>query len=110
MNYADYILTGNCQIDYDTEIRFLCATAKVEKKDLVRFNIKMSEDESENKRLHSCALKVLRTMRKNKNIQFFVTAEGFSRSVTEAEYIINMYGDFIESNPNTDCMTIYVKL
>ncbi len=110
MKYKDYTLKGSCQVDFDTEIRFICATSKVDGDDLIRFNITKVEDEAENKRLFTCALKILRTMRKNRNIQFFVTDEGFARSITEAEYIKNMYSDFIEDNPNVNCASIYVKI
>ena len=46
--FRKYSLTGACQADLNTEIRYLLASAKVDGIELVKFDFPMSKNEKEN--------------------------------------------------------------
>ena len=67
------------------------------------------EDEKENSRLNGCVIKVLRTLKKESVIQFYVNREGFVAASTEASFLLNKYGEFI-SDDISEPKIIFVKL
>ena len=106
---SSYELSGNCRADLNTEMRFLFASAKVDGEELVRLSIPYCSDENERLRINGCVIKVLRTLKKEGTIQFYVNNEGFSVNSTEASFLMNKYYDYIStSNPEREY--IYVKL
>ena len=105
---AEYILTGASQSELNTEIRFLTASACVDKKALICLKYPDESADRESERIRSCVLRVLRALRKDGCIQFFVTREGFADETTEAVFLINKYGEYIHTDEKYEC--VYVKL
>lgn len=102
-------LTGNCRNELNTEMRFLFASAKVDGEELVRLILPITDDEKENSRINGCVIKVLRTLKKENVIQFYVNKEGFTAASTEASFLLNKYGEFISDDTDKARM-IFVKL
>ena len=106
---SSFELTGNCRNELDTEMRFLFASAKVDGEELIRLILPVTEDEKENSRINGCVIKVLRTLKKESVIQFYVNREGFMAASTEASFLLNKYGEFI-SDDISEPKIIFVKL
>lgn len=109
MKYKEYSLTGNCFVDFDTEIKFEIANARIDEAELIKLSIKRSMRDSENSRLTVCATKVLRSLKRAGWIQFFVMPEGFAENTTEAQFLLNKYYEFIGS-ADDGLINIFVKL
>ena len=94
---SEHILLGETQSELNTEIRFLVASATVDNKSLMllRFGVDLSERDQE--RIKTCVIKVLRVLKREGIIQFFVTREGFELDSTEANFLTNKFGDYIQS-------------
>ena len=103
--FAEYILTAESQAELNTEIRFIVASANVDKLALIRLEFGNGPDDL--KRRRSNVTRVLRALKKDSVIQFFVTDDGFSEESTEAVFLINKYGEYIN---NREANSIYVKL
>lgn len=91
--FSETELVGSCQAELDTEIKFSIASVEYDGAELMLFKIKKSEDEKDNSRLTFCALKTLRTLKKQGKIQFFVTDGDISEGGTEVSYLLNKYPD-----------------
>jgi hypothetical protein len=108
MPYRSYELSGTCKRDFDTEIKYSVASAKVDKVELLGLMLKLDDNESENSRLFFCVSKILSAMKKNGEIQFFVKPDEFMRGTTEARYILNKYSVYVSDVEGKIC--VYVKL
>ncbi len=106
--FTEYSLTGSCQTDLNTEIRFLLATAKVDGVELVKFSFPTSANEKENSRIVCCVIKVMRTVKREGIIQFYVNREGFALNSTEASYLLNKFSQYIATEEKNNY--IYVSL
>lgn len=107
--FSSYELIGNCRSELNTEMRFLFASSKVDGDELVKLVISPIDDEKETSRIKGCVIKVLRTLKKEGIIQFYVNNEGFSVNSTEASFLLNKYGDYINVEA-LDQICVYVKL
>ena len=107
--FDSFKLIGNCRAELNTEMRFLFAGAKVDGVELVRLDLPLCDNEKENGRINGCVIKVLRTLKKESVIQFYVNRESFATSSTEASFILNKYGDYIADGTGEPSY-IYVKL
>jgi hypothetical protein len=107
MKYFEVKLTGQNQIELDTELRFILAGARVDGVDLLR--IDFDENAEDILRIVGCAVKVLRSIRKERIIQFFLDNKLLDKKSTEAEFIINKYADFVLNN-NTPEHSFYIKI
>lgn len=107
--FKSFDLIGNSRSELNTEMRFLFASARVDGEELVRLVIPLGENERENARINGCAIKVLRTLKKEGAIEFYVNKEGFVANSTEASFLLNKYGDFIADGADNPAF-IYVKL
>ena len=67
-----------------------------------------SQPESSTDKTKASVIKVLRTLKKEGIIEFFVTGEAFGEETTESVFLMNKYGNFI--NTSTGYEAIYVKL
>ena len=106
---TSFNLSGTSRADLNTELRFIFAGAKVDGDKVVRLVLPISDNEKERDRIAGCVIKVLRTLKKEKIIQFYVNKDGFSLNSTEASFLLNKYGecfgeDYASSN------YIYVKM
>ena len=106
--FTEYILTGNGQSELNTEIRFMIASAKVDNTTLVRFVFSSDPASGDDGKIKTCIVRVLRALKKEGTIEFFVTRAGFDEEITEAVFLINKYGEYIDSEKSNNC--IYVKL
>ena len=107
--YNSFKLAGSCRSELNTEMRFLFASARVDGEELIRLDLPLGDDEKDNSRLTGSVIKVLRTLKKDGVIQFYVNKEGFTAASTEASFLLNKYGDFIAEGAS-DPAHIYVKL
>ena len=112
MKICSYILKGTNQNEISTEIKFLLASARFDGVELMRFIYETNEAEGEAKKLHNIVIKVLRSLRSRKNIQFFVLPDGFAESTTEAEFLLNKYPEhFSHPSPLKDNENeFYIKI
>lgn len=99
MKICSYNLCGSNQSEISTEIKFLLASARFDGVELMRFVYETNETDREAKRLYNITLKVLRSLRAKKSIQFFVLPEGFAESTTEAEFLLNKYPEHFAAPP-----------
>ena len=107
--FNSYKLIGSFRSGLNTEMRFLFAGARVDGEELVRLELPHGDDEKENSRISGSVIKVLRTLKKDGVIQFYVNREGFAAASTEASFLLNKYGEFI-SDGVSEPAYIYVKL
>ena len=107
--FEELVLTGTCRLELNTELRFLFASARVQGNELVKILLPTTAEEKENARINGCVIKVLRTLKKENVIQFYVNREGFLANSTEAIFLLNKYGDFISDSAD-DTAAIYVKI
>ena len=68
-----------------------------ENTELLRFDIK--SDEESYSRVYNGAVKILKKMKNQSQIQFIATPKAFSSSNAEAEFLINKYPDHINNMP-----------
>lgn len=85
-------------IDIDTEIKFSIATARAENIELLRFDIKRDDDSFS--RVYNGAVKILKKMKNQAQVQFIATPKAFNASNAEAEFLINKYPNQIKNMPN----------
>lgn len=107
--FCSFDLSGTGRSELNTELRFLFASAKVDGEEVVRLRLPLTDDEKEDARIIGCSIKVLRTLKKENVIQFYVNREGFAAGSTEASFLLNKYGQFIQNRTN-DSALIYVKI
>ena len=111
MLFLSFNLHGSCKRDFNTEIRYVIASAKVDGADFVCLSIPRTDDEPENKRLFTCLIKVLGTMKREGSVQFFVTDGDILRMTTEAQYIMNKLSDKLPTaSSKISEISVYVKL
>jgi hypothetical protein len=89
-------LTTEKPADIDTEIKFSVATARAENVELLRFDLAREEDFLKS---FNAALKVLKKMKNNGQIQFIATPSAFSNSDREAEFLMNKYPEYLSNIP-----------
>lgn len=87
-------LTGKSRSELNTELRFIFAGARVDREELVRLEIPHSKD---SERISGCVIKILRTLRKEECVQFYVNEDGFASGTTESIFLLNKYGQDILS-------------
>ena len=106
--FSSFNLNGTCRYELNTEMRFLFASAKVDGCEIVKIVFPECENEKENERIRGCIIKVLRTLKKEKIIQFYVNKEGFAQNSTEASFLTNKYNEYLDQS--SDQESIYVKI
>ena len=107
--FSSFNLSGTGRAELNTEMRFLFASAKVDGDEIVRIVLPTGDSEKENERINGCVIKVLRTLKKEKVIQFYVNKDGFMLNSTEANFLLNKYGDYIKDDyMAANCL--YIKM
>ena len=104
MVYCDFILEGSTLKDLNTEIRYDLATARVDGKELVCFSSKNEDADA-----FGLALRVLRGLKREGSLQFFVLHKALSQQAQEAAYIMNKYSGYICASDERSC-AVYVKI
>lgn len=99
---ADYVLYGINQNDINNELRFLVASARVDGKTLM--TLTFSPECAEKQQQY--ALKSLRLLKREGLIEFFVFSDELDTDSTTAVFLMNKYGEYID----TSIERIYVKI
>lgn len=107
--FNSFKLVGQNRSELNTEMRFLFASAKVDGVELLKLELPVADIEKETARINSCVIKVLRSLKKEGIIAFYVNREGFLANSTESIFLQNKYGDHIESDAS-ETASIYVKM
>ena len=107
--FSSFNLNGTGRAELNTEMRFLFASAKVDGDEIVRIVLPFGDNEKENERINGSVIKVLRTLKKEKVIQFYVNKDGFLLNSTEATFLLNKYGEYIKDDYAT-ANFIYIKM
>jgi len=89
--YISVKLEGNKLRDVETEIRFAIATERVSDRELVRFYVSETLGGEYSEKTLSMAIRVLKSIKKERGIQAFATSEQLKTSNTEAAYLLNKY-------------------
>lgn len=85
-----------------TEVRFIIASASVDQVELLAIELPQIEEEVESKRLRAALARMLSSLKREGRITFYVIAETLSHSSTEAEFLVNKYGEHIAAIESTE--------
>lgn len=91
MNIVTNELTGHTHDLLLTEIMFFVVSAKSVNTDLIKLKIKREEDAPISEKTLSDAVKILKSLKRRKLIQLFVTPVDFETPSTETAYLLNKY-------------------
>lgn len=107
--FSSFKLLGQSRTELNTELRFIFASARVDGVELLRLDLPDFDIDKDGARINSCLIKVLRTLKKEDVIEFYVNRESFSVNSTEAIFLQNKYGEYLDSDKLAES-SIYVKL
>ena len=107
--YKEVMLSGTCQAELNTEVRFCIAEARSSGIELIRLSPPPSDTEAASRRILNCLYKVLRAMMKTDRIQFFIPLSALSGGSTEAEFLLNKYSDLLPQD-GSDTPSLIVKI
>ncbi len=97
--------------DMTTEVFYKIASARANNCSVVRLDISKKDSEQTSTRCLNFLARILRGMKKRSAIQFFVTKEGFARSSTEAQFILNVFPEVKDAIPDAESeQYIFVKI
>ena len=92
---TNIVLNGKSRKQLDTEIKYTVAAARADGFEVVRLDIDAPKDSPDARRLSVCTQQVLRTMKREGRVQFFIPFSELEGDSTEAEYLKNKYSDSI---------------
>ena len=101
MIFCEIILEGSSQRELDTEIKFNIAAARADGAELIALT-------AEGDALPA-AQRVLRLLKREGTIQFFVMCSALSEEKRESEFLLNKYGEYI-SEGSSDANKVYVRI
>lgn len=78
-----------------TEVRFIVASASVDSVELIAIELPPIDDEIDRKRMRAAMVRMLATLKREGRISFYVDASTLSQATTEAEFLVNKYGEHI---------------
>lgn len=107
--FSSFKLLGQSRTELNTELRFIFASARVDGVELLRLDLPVLEIEKDDARINGCLIKVLRTLKKENVIEFYVNKDSFAANSTEAIFLLNKYGEYIDVD-SIDRTSVYVKL
>ena len=91
-----------------TEANFEIAAARADGAELIR--LETSDFSGDNVKSLNSLIKLMRSMKETRKIQFFATADSFNSNATEAVFLTNKYPDIFADIPSEYTDYIYVKL
>lgn len=107
--YCEYQLSGICQSELNTEIRFDIADARQDGHEIIKLYFPLGDNDRENQRITHCMIKVLRSVMHGGAIEYFTEDRNLESGSTEAEFLLNKYGEHLSANtPGFKCF--YVKI
>ena len=92
------------QKNISTELLFEIASARVEKKELIRLTFDAGDKTESN------IITALKKMKYSGTIQFFATVTDFEQSSTAAVFLLNKYPNIFDSVENSQNRYVYIKL
>lgn len=112
MKIFEYKLSGSNQNEISTEVKFMLASARFDGAELMRFVYETNDTDRDATRLRNIVLRVLRSLRARKTIQFFVLPEDFANSTTESEFLLNKYSEHFsnQSDIGKNESYFYIKI
>ena len=93
MNIVTNELTGHTRDLLTTEILFFIASARATNSDLIKIKIKSDDTNPITEQKISEINGILKSVKRRKLIQLFVTSEQFESQSTEIAYLLNKYPD-----------------
>lgn len=111
MIYRNIEIKGATQESCATEIMYEIAAGRADGIELIRFDLSEGRfsDPSDEKKVTSSILRLLKGMKEKGAIQLIATKDSFNVGTTEAVYLLNKYPDIISAEEiNGDF--IYVKI
>lgn len=107
MKYIEVDLSGTSKQELDTEIKFICASAKADSVELLAMFAEHNTTGDCDNKILSYAKAILNGMKRNGKIQFFVTKDRYTSANTEYQFLLNKCPKLIsvERQP-----LVYVKL
>ena len=91
MNIQTNELTGHTRDLLLTEAMFFVASARSVNADLIKLKIKREENKPVSEKELAQITRILRSLKRRKLIQLFVTPDEFQSHTTEIEYLLNIY-------------------
>lgn len=112
MSYIEINLRSDTPLSVSTEVMYEIASARVGGKSLVRFNLMLSGEEKNAKRLLSSLKRTLKNMKGQGTIQFYALPDNFTEMRTEANFLINKFPSLFEQMPkeSEDVFFAYAKI
>lgn len=107
--FSSFNLLGQSRTELNTELRFIFASARVDGVELLRLDLPVMENGKDSARINSCLIKVLRTLKKENVIEFYVNKESFMANSTESIFLLNKFGEYLKSDTSIN-ESVYVKL
>ena len=107
--FSSFKLLGQSRTELNTELRFIFASARVDGVELLKLDLPVLEIEKDDARINGCLIKVLRTLKKENVIEFYVNKDSFAANSTEAIFLLNKYGKHIDVD-SIDRTSVYVKI
>ena len=110
MYYKELTLKASMPEHIQTEIMYEIAAARVDKKELLRINLK-NEDQALAKN-YQMLLRILKKMKAEGRIQFFATEESFANHETEAVFLLNKYPErfALAEHSSLEFNFIYIRI
>ena len=109
MKFQTTKLSGSNISELETEIRYYVATARADGAQLIRFDLTHFGSEKEDSRIMSCATRVLRRIKNERIIQFFLPKTSVGGVGAESDYLLNKYYDFVTAEDAGDS-SVFVKM
>lgn len=91
MNIATNELTGRTRDLLVTEIMYFITSARAVNIDLIKLKIKNEENDPISEKKLEEITRILKSVKRRKMIQLFVTTADFQTQTTEIEYLLNKY-------------------
>ena len=106
MIFTTHSLEGKIKKDIDTEIRFICASARADSSELVYC---FTSDAQNVKSRFSAIRSVLGAMKREGLIQFYVSSDSMKQRTVESDFLNNKYSGIL-SEVKEDESGFFVKI
>ena len=107
MKYRAYTTDGTKPSDIKNEILYIIASARASETELVKINIG-DGGETAKKNMRS-VLRYLKEFKLVGKIQLYATKDSFVQLSVEAQYLLNKYREYVESDFEADTF-VFIKI
>jgi len=91
MNIITNELTGHTRDLLVTEVMFFIVSAKSVNADVIKFKIKTADGEAVSEKVLTEITRILKSCKRQRMIQLFLSCDEFEINTTEKEYLLNIY-------------------